>query len=405
MELPDVPDLQIPDLELEDYKEPDSTEQCVEDESGGSQVFAWIGSGQGGGRIAKAFYDRGYKKCIAVNTSRQDLDRLEIPTTQKMLLDVGEEGAGKDMERGAAAAIKYKQEIFDLMRKTYGTKVDHIMVCIGAGGGSGSGSSLVLIDIAKKYMKFIGHDKPEERVGVVMSLPTRGEAASPKVSLNAYRVLKQVGGQAERNDISPLVIIDNSKIEKMYKNLTVKEFWSTINNTVSGLFHIFNVLSKHASPYTSFDPTDYATVLRCGGTMVMGVSKMDPIKGEGTSQPAHETKISGAIKSNMDKTLLAEIDIAPATFAACCAVGGKDIMENTPGLMDSLSYGFDTLSSLCPNATLHRGIYEDEKPTLRLYTMISGLGLPKGRLEQFAQNVGKDALSGFDKSDPFKENK
>ena len=80
-------------------------------------------------------------------------------------------------------------------------------------------------------------------------------------------------------------------------------------------------------------------------------------------------------------------------------------MENTPGLMDSLSYGFDTLSSLCPNATLHRGIYEDEKPTLRLYTMISGLGLPKGRLEQFAQNVGKDALSGFDKSDPFKENK
>lgn len=403
-EMPDVPDLEIPDLELEDYKEPDSTEQCVEDQSGGSHVFAWIGSGQGGGRIAKAFYDRGYKKCIAVNTSRQDLDRLDIPATQKMLLDIGEEGAGKDMERGAAATLKYKQEIFDLMRKTYGTKVDHIMVCIGAGGGSGSGSSLVLIDIAKKYMKFIGHDKPEERVGVVMSLPTRGEAASPKVSLNAYRVLKQVGGQAERKEISPLVIIDNSKIEKMYKNLTVKEFWTTINNTVSGLFHIFNVLSKHASPYTSFDPTDYATVLRCGGTMVMGVSKLDPVKSDGDKkEPAHETKISGAIKSNMDKTLLAEIDISDATYAACCAVGGKEIMENTPGLMDSLSYGFDTLSSLCPNATLHRGIYEDEKPTLRLYTLISGLKLPKNRLEQFAANIRKEEIDGFNSKDPFKE--
>lgn len=383
----DIPDLEIPDLELEDYKEPLPAEDIVKDESGGSHTFAWIGSGQGGGRLAKAFYDRGYKKCIVVNTSKQDLALLEVPDSQKLLLDIGEEGAGKDMERGANATIKYKQEIFDMMRKVYG-KVDHIMVCIGAGGGSGSGSSLVLIDIAKKYMKFIGHDKPEERVGVVMSLPTRGEATSPKVSYNAYRVLKQVGEQAEKKQISPLVILDNARIEKMYTNLTVKEFWSTINNTVSGLFHIFNVLSKHPSQYTSFDPTDYATTLRCGGVMVMGVSK---IKAE-PNKKLSETEISQSIKTNMGKTLLADIDISEGTFAACCAVGGKDIMESIPGLMDSLSYGFDTLSSLVPNATLHRGIYEDDKPSLRLYTLISGLGIPQDRLNQFKANIGDKNL-------------
>ena len=65
----DIPDLEIPDLELEDYKEPDAAFEEVKDESGGSHVFAWIGSGQGGGRIAKAFYDRGYKKCLVVNTT------------------------------------------------------------------------------------------------------------------------------------------------------------------------------------------------------------------------------------------------------------------------------------------------------------------------------------------------
>lgn len=385
----DIPDLEIPDLELEDYKEPDSGIEEIKDESGGSHVFAWIGSGQGGGRIAKAFYDRGYKKCIVVNTSKQDLLKLDIPEAQKVLLDIGEEGAGKDMERGAAATIKYKQEIFDLMRKIYGTKVDHIMVCIGAGGGSGSGSSLVLIDIAKKYMKFIGHDKPEERVGVVMSLPTRGESASPKVAYNAYRVLKQVGEKAEKKEISPLVIIDNSRIEKMYKNLTVKEFWGTINSTISGLFHIFNVLSKHPSPYTSFDPTDYSTTIRCGGVMVMGVSKLEHANINSEKKTSNETEISKSIKSNVDKTLLAEIDIANATYAACCAVGGKGIMENTPGLMDSLSYGFDTLSSLCPNATLHRGIYEDDKPSLRLYTLISGLRIPQSRLDQLRLNINE----------------
>ena len=369
-----IPDLDIPDIDLEDYEIPEEEETAIEDESGGSQTFAWIGSGQGGGRIAKAFYDRGYKKCIAVNTSTHDLDTLELPTEQKLLLDVGEQGAGKDMEKGNEAANKYKQNVFDLMRRTYGNNVDHVFVCVGAGGGSGSGSVLVLVEVAKKYMKYIGHDDPEKRVGVVMSLPTRGEATSPQVSANAHEVLKVVGECAENNLISPLLIIDNSKIEKMYKGLTVKEFWPKINNTVSGLFHVFNVLTKNASPYTSFDPTDYSSVIRGGGVLVMGVAKLNEFD--------DEQKVSAAIKSNIEKTLLTDVELSDASVAACVAIGSKDIMENTPGLMDSLSYGFDTLASLCPNATLHRGIYEDNKDSLRLYTIISGLGIPEKRLKQ-----------------------
>ncbi len=369
-----IPDLDIPDIDLEDYEVPEEEETAIEDESGGSQIFAWIGSGQGGGRIAKAFYDRGYKKCIAVNTSSHDLDTLELPSEQKLLLDVGEQGAGKDMTKGNEAANKYKQNIFDLMRRTYGNNVDHVFVCVGAGGGSGSGSVLVLVEVAKKYMKYIGHDDAEKRVGVVMSLPTRGEATSPQVSANAHEVLEVVGSCAENKLISPLLIIDNSKIEKMYKGLTVKEFWPKINNTVSGLFHVFNVLTSNASPYTSFDPTDYSSVIRGGGVLVMGVAKLNEFD--------DEQKVSAAIKSNIEKTLLTDVELSDASVAACIAVGSKDIMENTPGLMDSLSYGFDTLASLCPNATLHRGIYEDNKESLRLYTIISGLGIPEKRLKQ-----------------------
>lgn len=369
-----IPELEIPDIDLEDYEIPEEEDNAVEDESGGSQTFAWIGSGQGGGRIAKAFYDRGYKKCIAVNTSSHDLDTLDLPSKQKMLLDVGEQGAGKNMEKGNEAANRYKQNIFDLMRKTYGNNVDHVFVCVGAGGGSGSGSVLVLIETAKKYMKYIGHDDPEKRVGVVMSLPTRGEATSPQISSNAYEVLKVVGEYAEEKLISPLLIIDNSKIERMYKGLTVKQFWPTVNNTVSGLFHVFNVLTNNPSPYTSFDPTDYSSVLQGGGVLVMGVAKLKEFE--------DEQKVSNAIKSNIEKTLLSEVELSDATAAACVAVGSKDIMENTSGLMDSLSYGFDTLSSLCPDAVLHRGIYEDNKDSLRLYTIVSGLKVPEKRLKQ-----------------------
>ena len=369
-----IPDLEIPDIDLEDYEIPEEEDNTIEDESGGSQTFAWIGSGQGGGRIAKAFYDRGYKKCIAVNTSSHDLDTLELPSKQKALLDVGEQGAGKNMEKGYEAANKYKQNIFDLMRRTYGNNVDHVFVCVGAGGGSGSGSVLVLIETAKKYMKYIGHDDPEKRVGVVMSLPTRGEATSPQVSSNAHEVLKVVGECSEEKLISPLLIIDNSKIERMYKGLTVKQFWPTVNNTVSGLFHVFNVLTNNPSPYTSFDPTDYSSVLRGGGVLVVGVAKLKEFE--------DEQKVSNAIKSNIEKTLLTDVELSDSSVAACVAVGSKDIMENTPGLMDSLSYGFDTLSSLCPNAVLHRGIYEDNKDSLRLYTIISGLKVPEKRMKQ-----------------------
>jgi len=369
-----IPDLEIPDIDLEDYEIPEDEETAVEDEAGGSQIFAWIGSGQGGGRLAKAFYDRGYKKCIAVNTSSHDLDSLDLPSTQKMLFDVGEHGAGKDMEKGKEAANKYKQNVFDLMRKIYGNSVDHVFVCVGAGGGSGSGSVLVLIETAKKYMKYIGHDDAEKRVGVVLSLPTRGEATSPIVSNNAHEVLSKIGECVEAKEISPVIVLDNSKIEKMYRGLTVKQFWPTVNNTVSGLFHVFNVLTNNPSPYTSFDPTDYSSVLRGGGVMVMGVAKLKEFD--------DEQKVSSAIKSNIEKTLLTDVELSDATTAACVAIGSKDIMENTPGLMDSLSYGFDTLSSLCPNATLHRGIYEDNKDSLRVYTIISGLNIPEKRLKQ-----------------------
>ena len=370
-----TPDIEIPDIDLEDYEVPEDEETAVEDEAGGSQVFAWIGSGQGGGRLAKAFYDRGYRKCIAVNTSNQDLDTLDLPKAQKLLLDVGEQGAGKDMSRGREAASKYKQHIFDLMRKIYGNNVDHLFVCIGAGGGSGSGSTDILIEVAKKYMKYIGHDNPEKRVGVVLSLPTRGEAGSPQVAKNAHEVLDTTNKLAVNNEISPLIILDNAKIEKMYKGLTVKKFWPTVNNTISGLFHVFNVLTNQSSPYTSFDPTDYATVLQCGGVMVMGVAKLKEFE--------DEQSVSRAVKTNIEKTLLSDVDISDARVAACVAVGGKDIMENTAGLMDSLSYGFDTLSSLCPNATLHRGIYEDNKDTLRLFTLVSGLSVSDKRKLQF----------------------
>ena len=95
-------DLNIPTLDIEDF-DPEVAEaqkpNGVEDESGGALTYAIIGSGQGGGRIAKSFYDLGYKKTVVFNTAQSDLALLDIPDEHKYFVDhFGGQGAGR---RGA----------------------------------------------------------------------------------------------------------------------------------------------------------------------------------------------------------------------------------------------------------------------------------------------------------------
>ena len=94
MEDLDIPSLDIEDFDMEEAAAAKADE--IEDESGGALTYAIIGSGQGGGRIAKAFYDLGYKKTVAINTAKSDLALLDLPDQHKFHLDCfGQQGAGK----------------------------------------------------------------------------------------------------------------------------------------------------------------------------------------------------------------------------------------------------------------------------------------------------------------------
>ncbi len=335
----------------------------------GSIRMGWLGSGQCGGRLTKAFYDLGYKKALAVNTTRRDLDCLDLPKKQKFLMNIGAEGAGKDMDRGSQAIEEYRQEILHEIEHTFGVDVDHIMVCIGAGGGTGSGSATGLIEIAKSYVRHVGIHNPNKSVGVVMTLPTTGEAGSPRVAQNAYAVASELSMLAGQGKISPLLIVDNDKITKMHPGLTVKSFWPTVNNTIAGLFDIFNRLSFLSSEYTAFDPTDYYSIISAGGCLNMGLTQVNNIK--------DKFAISKAIRNNLSQTLLADdFDLARAKVAGSIIVGGKKMMANTPGLQDNINYAFDVLADITGQATVHRGIYEDTRETLRAYTIIGGLSAP-----------------------------
>jgi cell division GTPase FtsZ len=369
--------LDIPILDIEDYDpELEEINDSVQDESGGALTYAIVGAGQGGGRIAKAFYDLGYKKTLAINTARSDLNGLDLPEEQKFLVDKnGEQGAGKDQAKAQAAIDRKEQEVFNKFREVFGDNVDRVLICLGVAGGSGGGTVNTLIRIAKKYFTYIGVEDVDSRVGVIASLPTAGEAASPTVAKNAYDRMSQLCKMAESGQIAPLIMVDNDKIKKLYPKLTVKRFWKTINNTVAGLFHVFNVLANQDSEYTTFDATDYDSIMKQSGCMIMGVTAVKEIESE--------TAISNALKKNLEKTLLAEgFDLTTSTGAACIVVGGEEIFEETVGLMDSIEFGFDTLAALTGGAIIHRGIYEDaNRDKLVAYTLVGGLKRPTKRIE------------------------
>ncbi len=208
-----------------------------------------------------------------------------------------------------------------------------------------------------------------------MTLPTVGEASSPLVAENAHTVATRLSELASAGEISPLIIVDNDKINKMYPGLTVKSFWPSINNTVAGLFDIFNRISALSSQYTSFDPVDYHSIIESGGCTIMGLTKVKKFD--------EKYAISEAVKKNLQKTLLAGgFDLSTAKLAGCIAVGGKSLMNNVSGLQDNINYAFDVLSEITGQATIHRGIYEDDRESLRVYTIIGGLDSPTARLEE-----------------------
>jgi cell division GTPase FtsZ len=113
-------------------------EDCREDEFESAVRMAFIGAGQGGGRLAQAFYDLGYRRVCAVNTTDQDLAPLSLDN--KFVIGNDRGGAGKDPEQGRAAAKESYEDIMDLMMRSWGENVDQIYCCVGAGGGSGTGS-------------------------------------------------------------------------------------------------------------------------------------------------------------------------------------------------------------------------------------------------------------------------
>lgn len=356
----DIPDIPLPAEE--------EAEQPIEDEFESAYKFAIVGVGQGGSRLAETFWKLGYRRVAVINTAAQDLKPISIPNENKLL--IGGSGAGKDRKVAKGIFVEHREDILDFLKKVFKSGVDRVLVCIGAGGGTGAGGGPVVVDICHDLCQTLGAESSdyEAKVGAILALPTKAEGS--RVKSNAKETADALIKYSSNGTLSPLIILDNERIKLLYPKLSVNKFWTTANTSICSLFHLFNKIAAQDSEYTAFDKADLDTVMSSGIISFGAV----PVRPKGST--IEETDISYAVRDNLKKNILANIDVATGKYAACVVIGDKETLDNTP--QESLEHGFEQLSRLLgEGSTVHRGIYHTSKKGLVVYTIIGGIEAPE----------------------------
>ena len=359
----DLPDIPLPD----DEPIEDGVKDTFDD---AAFNFAIVGVGQGGSRLAESFWNLGYRRVGVINTAQQDLSLIKMPEENKLL--IGDGGAGKNPDAADEVFRTRYEHILDVLKKTFGSGYERVLVCAGAGGGTGAGGVARVLEICHDLNQSLGKETKDTdaKVGCVLALPTRGEGI--KVQENSKKTVVKVTELEKAGVVSPLVILDNEKIKQLYPKLSVNQFWSTANNSICSIFHLFNKISAQESAYTTFDKADLDTIFS-SGVIMFGAT---PVK------DLSETGISYAVRDNLRKNILAGVDVSTGNVAACVSIGDKESLDNIP--QSSLEHGFEQLSRMMgSNSTVHRGIYAGAKKGLAVYTAIGGLQAPDNLFDYF----------------------
>lgn len=344
-----------------------------------SMHMAFLGAGQGGGKIAQAFWNLGYRRVAAFNTTENDFAGLD-PDMPKYSTHTS--GAAKDMELARQALKGREEDVWDLFTRGWGDRFDCALVCASLGGGTGSGTVAPLIKLARRYMET---NNLPPRVGALVSLPfvTEGQQIA-RNAVNAFRELLEA-------KVSPLLVIDNDRVDEVYNHPSMKELLPKSNATVSGLLHLFNQLAATKSEHVTFDRAEFAQLLD-DGIIAMGSADID------VSSIRSPADISGKIRDELANSVLAKVDLTTGKKAACVFVASDEVLS-TFG-RPYFDAGFTTLNRIVGSAypdadvVIHRGLYAGSDDGLQCYTMISGLEPPAEKLRALAKEAGIKTEAG-----------
>jgi cell division GTPase FtsZ len=333
-----------------------------------SLYWGVVGLGQAGSRIAEIFYKLGYEACV-FNTATQDLEHINLPENRKIYLPFALGGAGKELDNGRQAVEQNGELILSKLNDIFNEKQEMMFLAVSGGGGTGSGGAESILSLVASL------GKP---IGVIYVLPMDSEDALSKH--NSVVTLGKLAKMASTDVISTLVVVDNSKIELIYPNLSKADFWETANNAIVEPLHVFNYLSAQPTKYDSLDSMDFGRVLTVGDCTVYGMIEVENYM--------ETTAIAEAVVENLEGGLLADnFNLKETRFGGFIVTGNEKVLSQLPAM--NINYASHMISEICDSPSLVSGVYEMplEEDVVRVYTMFGGLGLPTARIESLKKEA------------------
>lgn len=326
--------------------------------------FGFIGIGQCGGNIANEFSKLGYK-AVAFNTSITDLEKLtHIQKNNRLLINVGIQGAGKNPEIGRQALEEHIEEIMHLIGQVFDTSNDMLFICAGLGGGTGSGIAPLFTQILTEQ----GYP-----VGMIVTIPSNIESPKVKiVALNAFEEISSIPG------INAIFVVDNSKTVKLPNQMGFRTKYSIINENIALRLDSINKMTTLASEM-AFDARDFQTLLSSRGAAIIATAVIDDI-----AELKQTEVFAQTVRKALSESIYADTDF---TQAKGCAF----LLELPEG--GSLYLTEEALakaqSELGTPFEVFTGLYEtkNRKRDVTLHVVVTGLPFPIERLKEIQSQL------------------
>lgn len=298
-----------------------------------ASIIKVFGVGGGGSNAVNHMYNQGIKGVdfVICNTDAQALEQSPIPNKIQLGTTLTEGlGAGANPEVGKNAAIEDVEAIRTILQSN--TKM--VFITAGMGGGTGTGAAPVIAEAARELDILT--------VGIV-TVPFSFEGRRRKQQA-------EEGIEALRQSVDTLLIINNDKLRMMYGNLKMGEAFAKADDILTvaakGISEIITVTG-----YVNTDFKDVQTVMRNGGTAIMGSATAEG-----------ENRAIDAVEKALSSPLLNDNDIKGANYVLLNITSGHDeitmdeIGEITDYIQDEAGLTADVIWGNCTDESLEAKI-------------------------------------------------
>lgn len=245
-----------------------------------------ISFGQGAGNIGQLMEQQGILN-LAINTSKQDLDTLNVK--HKYLIKNGQ-GCGKDRNKSKKLVVNDFENILAVINNILDTNntIKHIFIGFTMGGGSGSGGGPMLA-------KLIANEYSNINVCVYAVIPSKNEPF--KAQYNAcecYRELIKI------ENLGSMFFLDNNKHENKF---IINRYF------VDDLMEFLKIPDEDKSSKGNIDIEEMNTILSCN--LMINISVTDENNHKVKPSILVDTECDGFVKyialSNAKQNLLKDV--------------------------------------------------------------------------------------------------